>query len=201
VQLAMWPDAPPSKARSNYDNLLSRFRKVIAKWILPADVRDYLVVGKGMVALENCRIDAEEFKAWARKALDHYKKQQYWRADCCFNLAFREWEGEFFRGVYLGEEVAGYQEELLTLYREGACCWADVLLRLGLPHRAVAVLEKAFPYAPTDKKLVRQLYGLYAHVKQPSRARELFRRYEKALRRAGFTDEEIYEELDGLWAN
>ena len=50
IQLELWPENPPDKARKSFDTLLSRLRKKLSPQ-LPLTVKKYLYIQKGIVCL------------------------------------------------------------------------------------------------------------------------------------------------------
>lgn len=200
VQLALWPESSPKKARSNYDNLVSRLRKALSEAIAPLAILDYLVVAKGMISMEFCRVDVLDFKTNAAKGIGHFQRKEYWQASNSFHLAFDEWQGNFFKGAYLGDAVSRFQDEILSLYLKSALCWAESLSQLNQHGQATGLLEQVWPLDPTNNELARTLYNLYSLTNQPTKAQKVLTQYEASLREAGYEPDEIRHLLDALWS-
>jgi two-component system phosphate regulon response regulator PhoB len=84
VQLDFWPDSPPEKARSSFDSLLLRLRKTVDQALAPHSIRNYLVLQKGMLCLQNVRVDAHAFRALARRGLEYARRREHWQAENAF---------------------------------------------------------------------------------------------------------------------
>lgn len=196
----LWPESSEDKARKNFDALLIRLRKVLHEAGRGAiDSRSYLVLRKGILALEHCRVDALIFRDRASLALRHLRKKACWQADNAFRSAFELWKGEFLSGMTLADPAEILRQDLLTLFLESSCRWSQLLFSLGRYEKARAITEKALRHDPIHEELIRVLYRIYTQLSHPVKARKVLDDYARALRVEQFSENEIEDILESFW--
>ena len=196
VEVTFWPDSPSERARSSFDSLLMRLRKTVYKNLTGDTSRDFLVFQKGMLALENCQVDAYLFIRQATYALQCHKDRQP-EAEQELALAVNLWHGEFIPEVAGCDRVESFRRELRTLFLD--CCrkQARSSLRQGSCEQAVELLRRAVLTDPGNDELVGELYRLLC-TGNPLQAKLLLQDYARQLQEAGFTRNEIAESLREL---
>jgi len=193
IQLALWPESTPEKARSSFDSLLLRLRKTMDAFLRPFTVGDYLCLQRGILCLDNCRIDVVEFQLAARRGLELMKRKNAEAARNSFAEALDLWAGSFVPGVSEVERLHEFKDSLERLYVETVLAWSQMLLDEEAYEEAVQVLLQALPYDRVNDDLVRALYGSYVATNNPAKAGEVLRQYQTALWRSGFSSKEIQE--------
>jgi LuxR family maltose regulon positive regulatory protein len=193
LQSDLWPESSSAKARSNLDSLLLRLRKLLDRALAPHSSRDYLSLQKGIVCLENCRIDAVEFAKKARKGLQHYRRNEFWQAGNCFYSAHQRWNGTFLPGGPSADAVREYRDYLDRLFVESSMAWGKILEKTGQIEEAIQVITKALVSHRTNDDLVRALYNLHIENGSAVKARTVLKDYREALRQEEFAPEEIEE--------
>ncbi len=194
IQLKIWPDSPPNKARSALDSQISRLRKFLADRCHPYHLKHYLVVGKGLAKLQNCRIDALDFMNLARKGLAHSRQQQWWQANNCFSKAMSFWQQGSFGSEILGiDEAYDFSLRLKSLLTESAIAWGDHLQNTGRLNEALQVTEQAWHNNLASTELVKAIFSLHLHNNDLAQARNLLKQYAGILEREGYEGEEIEE--------
>ena len=191
VQLGLWPDSPPSRARSNFDSLMTRLRKTLEQELNGIDVRRHLHLARGIICLENVRIDAHEFRRLAGRGLQQSAAGELWQAEIAFSGAFSLWQGTFLPGDFGYEAAACYQDELEQLYLEASQQFARILANGGRYQEAVKLLRYALRYNPTHDGMTRLLYLLLLAQDHRVEARQLLDHYSRLLTREKFSAEEI----------
>jgi DNA-binding SARP family transcriptional activator len=200
IAALLWPDSPEEKARKSFDALLIRLRRTVHEASGgEIDSRRYLPLRKGILALEHCRIDAQEFREGVSKALRHLRKGESWQADGAFRSAFSLREGEFLAGMPLPEPAETFRQDLATLYLECACRWSRLLSSDGRHEEARQVAEAALRHDPIHEDLVRSFYEAHIAQGQPAKARKVLDDYAAALRAEQFAEDEIEEILEAFW--
>ena len=200
VQLHLWPDSPPEKSRAKFDTLLSRLRKTLDAGFAPHSAKNYLILQKGVVALQNCRADAPAFVRLARQGLLHLRKKELWRADNALHQALALWKGPFLSGTACADELSRERrEDLSGLYLDAAVAAGRLRAEGGRSAEAVEILNKALRTDPTQHDLVEILYGLYVAEGRPADAAKLLRRYRQALVREDYGAEDIDKIMNSLW--
>jgi len=200
VQALLWPDSPAERSRSKFDSLLLRSRKLLDEALPGCNSRHYLTLQRGMLSLEHCRIDAVEFENFGRTGIRHIKRKEFWQAEGCFRRAFRLWRGELNLGVGLDERSDLYRQNLLLLFLECVQRWSEMLHLTGQDEEAVQIVQKALSVDPIQDGLVGFLYQVYAKQGKSIQAGQVLRDYAEALKREGYSAEEIRETLVGIEA-
>jgi len=191
VQLTFWPDSSSSRARSSFDSLLSRVRRTLEQSLNRIDSRSYLVVRRGILCLENVRVDAHEFRRQVRKGLQQFAAGEIWPAEISLSSAFSLWQGRFLPGDFGSESAAQYQDELEQLHIEASLVFARILAHGGRFQEAVKLLRYAQRYETTNDALVRLLYQLYLVQDHPVQAHQVQQQYQEAMLRERFSADEI----------
>lgn len=195
IQLALWPESPPDKARSNFDSLLLRLRKTLDSMLQPHSLTRHLVLQRGILCLRNCRVDAVEFQLAARRGLEWVKKKNPHAAAESFDEALRWWNGSFLLGVSDVERLHEYKDHLDRLYVESVLAWSGLLQEEGKYESASRILAQALHHERANDDLVRALHQCYLEANNPTKAAEVVRSYAEALRRTGFQPAEISDIL------
>ena len=194
IQLKIWPDSPPNKARSALDTQVSRLRKSLGDRCRPYSLKHYLVVGKGLVKLQNCRIDALEFTNLANNGLAHSRQEHWWQANNCFSAAMALWQPGGLKSDFFGiDEAHEFSLQLKGLLSETAITWSCHLQKTGRLSKALQVIGVAWRNNQASTDLVKTLFSLHLHNNDPAQARNVLREYGDLLRRDGYEDQEIEE--------
>jgi LuxR family maltose regulon positive regulatory protein len=177
VQVSLWPDSSTSRARSSFDSLLSRVRRTMDDCLKPFDSKRYLVVKRGYLCLENCRIDAHEFKRLVRKAGQQVTAQEFWPAEITFSSAFSLWQGAYVPGNFGCDLTMNFQDELERIYLDASQTFARLLAESGRFQPAVKVMRDALRYDPANDEVVRLLYRLSLAQEHPRQASQILKSY------------------------
>ncbi|MDD5759085.1 MAG: BTAD domain-containing putative transcriptional regulator [Desulfobulbaceae bacterium] len=197
AQLALWPDSPPAKARAKFDSLLLRFRKTLAQAMHPHAANNYLQLHKGILCLQNCRVDAHDFLKESKQGLHHVRLKEYWQAGNAFQRAATLWQGTFVPEVTANDTVHVFRDQLQMRFTSLSLKWADILIRTGQKVKAISVLTNVRWYDGTNDKLVCALYTLHRQ-NSAAQAAQVIKQYEQALFREGYPPAEIKEMVADL---
>jgi DNA-binding SARP family transcriptional activator len=198
VQASLWPDSPTKKARSSFDSLLSRMRKTMDESFAPIDSRDYLVVKRGYLCLENSKIDAHEFRRLVRKAKQQVAHLEYWPAEITFSSAFSLWQGKFLPADFGVDAAVVYQDEIEQLYLDASQTFARLMAENNRYQQALQLLRDALRYDPVNDGIVRLIYQLYLAQNSPGLASQVLKQYSESLAREHFSTQEIQSILQGF---
>jgi len=195
IQVALWPDSPPHKSRAKLDTLLMRLRKVLAG-ALPCPVKNYLKMHKGILFLDNCRIDAAEFFLLAGEGLHHARTENIWQAGNAFYRALRLWDAASPAGgnFFVGEHAKFYDQHLDMLANIGLK-YGVILAESDCIDEAVKVLTTVLQTYKMDDRLITLLYTLYLRSGNMLKAKELMQQYRQTLRDQQYDQDEIDEML------
>ncbi len=198
VQAELWPDSSTTRARSSFDSLLSRVRRTLDEALTPFDSKKHLVLKRGFLGLENCRIDAHEFRRLARKAAQQVASNELWPAEITYSSAFSLWQGRFLPGNFGSDLAVGFQDELEQLFLVASQTFARLLADTGRFQQAARLLRDALRYDPANDEIVRLLYQLCMVQDNPGQASQILKQYGEALAREKFSVGEIEEILEDL---
>lgn len=182
VMDALWPDASPRAAQSNFKSALHRLRKVISPDIGPYQRSPYLHARDGLVGLDEtlCRIDFEDFEKTAQRALAAADE------DTGFRLARQALD--LYEGVFIPNElyiacINQRRDRLTILYMK-------LLKKVSMSYCA----SRDFEYAvdclsawldadPYSDEACRQLLITYQQMGRPNKALRFFRKFQNRLQR------------------
>ena len=198
VQAALWPDSSTKKARSSFDSLLSRVRRTMDEWFAPFDSKQYLVVKRGYLFLENSRVDAHEFRRLVRKAHQQVANLEYWPAEITFSSAFSLWQGTFVPADFGVDAAVVYQDEIEQIYLDASQTFARLLAENNRHQQALKLLRESLRYDPTNDGVVRLSYQLCLAQNSPGQASQLLKQYSEALSKENFSTQEIQDILQDI---
>lgn len=93
VQLILWPDISPDKAKIRFDTLMSRTRKTLSNILTPYPVHSFFGIKQGIVYLNNYWIDSLEFSGKVREGIRLCRSEKWWQAGNSFSSAIELWKG------------------------------------------------------------------------------------------------------------
>jgi DNA-binding response OmpR family regulator len=193
VQVALWPESAPQRARSSFDSLLSRVRQTLGSELPGFDSKKALIVKHGYLCLENARVDAHEFVRLVHKASQQLGVGEAWPAEITFSSAFSLWQGRYVPGDFGSEAAIIFQDELEQVYITASMTFARLLAANGRLKPAAKLLHDAQRYHPTNDELARLLYRLCLAQDNPGQAGKVLKLYREALARDNFSAAEIDE--------
>ncbi|TAL18818.1 hypothetical protein EPN96_00230 [bacterium] len=194
----LWPDSGEEQARSSFDTLLSRLRKLLKNEFGEVS-KHYLVLEKGVLSLRNCYVDCGEFSDFAAAGLDNLRKRQMVKGSDNLFRALALWGWPFAPGVKLDEELEGYRNQLLLTYSRAVVALSKALAEVERYEKVIEITGFAQQLLPTDAELVKLLYDAATATKNTLLARRVLTGYRKSLRKEGFSDKEVKEALDAFW--
>jgi DNA-binding SARP family transcriptional activator len=198
MQLFLWPDSPPKKTRAKLDTLIRRLRQVLDTHLdfpAPASAACYLKMQKGIIFLDNCIIDGEEFARLAREGLHHMQRENFWQAGNAFYRALQLWDSTAAHSdLFLGESGA-YYDRLCGLLAKIGQRYTVILAESNSVEEAIEVVAKVLCITPMEDRLITLLYSLYLRAGKMLKAKELLQHYRQSLRDQEYSQDEIDELL------
>jgi DNA-binding SARP family transcriptional activator len=194
IQVELWPDSPPDKAKAKFDTLLARLRKVFNA-VLDHPVKHYLVLSKGILSLQNCLIDSVEFERLAKQGLKHAHAERFWQAGNVFYRALSQWSGPLESDSFMSTATMEYYTQMITLLTKMTNIWTVTLAESDNPAEAIGILNKALRYDKMDDRMITLLYTLYLKSGNPLKAKNTLQTYRQSLRDLGYDQEQIDELL------
>ena len=191
VQASLWPELPASRSRATFDSLMTRLRRLLEQGLEPIDVRRHLVLRRGILALENIRIDAREFLRLTEQAGALLKRGELWPAELAFASAFSLWQGPFLPASFGSDAAGQLQDRLEQQYLDASQQFARLLAQTGRLAEGIKQLRAAQRYNQIDDGITRLLHLMLLAQDQPAQARQLLDRHAELLARHGFGQREI----------
>ena len=198
MQLLLWPDSPPKKTRAKLDTLIRRLRQVLDTHLhfpAPASAACYLKMQKGIIFLDNCIIDGEDFARLAGEGLHHMQQENFWQAGNAFYQALQLWDSTAAHSdLFLGES-GSYYDRLCGLLAKIGQRYTVILAESNSVEEAIEVVTKVLCITPMEDRLITLLYSLYLRAGKMLKAKELLQHYRQSLRDQEYSQDEIDELL------
>lgn len=189
----LWPESSASKARASFDTNLSRLRKILDSALGSGTNRDYMVMEKGVLTLQNTFIDCCDFAERVKEGEKHARRHEYWQAELAFRQADRLWQGEFLAGQDLPDDLLAERRKLTELRLDMVEAWSAVLMQDDSGAELEPLLLEGIQLDPTREQLIRRLYRYYLQKKNAVQARKILERYRQALLADDYPDDDASE--------
>ena len=199
VELVLWPDAEPEKARANFEMLLMRLRKTINKFLISPLAKEYLQLKRGVLRLCHCRADLQLFNKYAEKGISCFGSRKFWQAENYFYLATALWQGGYFPEASGNSLIWSCRDSSLQSYLKLVRDWAAVLMERQEFGQAMELIDQALLFDGLNIELVSLSY-LLRQKSTPGQTRKVVDRYRQALVADDFSEDEIAEMVAGLLA-
>lgn len=197
LQTTLWVDTPLEKSRPRLDTLLRRMRKTITDSISPHNIDNYIITRKGVIMLNNCTVDLQDFNSNARKGLELIYKGRPWLSRVYLSRAFQMFKGKITPNTAGFYDLNDYRNSSYQTYLRISLSLASLYRKEGMHEDAEHTLKIALSIAPWDEDLTRELYQLYTQKGQPIKANKVINDFKYQLKADGYTKEEIE---NALWA-
>lgn len=197
VQLLLWPDSSPEKSRKKLDTLLGRLRSTFSEH-LPVHSKNYLVLNKGILSLENTVSDLEEFLDNCKAGFKHADRDEFWQAGNRFYDALQLWGGSLPSDTFHNDSIYVFEDSLLATYEKMSLRWSQILTDAERQKEAIPILTKLLHTNPLMEEAVILLCRVYDATYQPLKIREILDNYRKALLKAEYEKDEIEEMITAV---
>lgn len=194
IYFSLWPDGHPDKIRKSFDALLDRLRKLLNPHI--TDLKNYIVVEKGILSLQNCRLDTTQMFEHVKIGCSSAKNGNWWQASNEFTLALSYWHGVMPTEHFQSEEIAELEDEVILSLQKIGNYLGNYLFKNKIYDGAVSLYEKLWPYNELNEKWVKQLYQSYAALNNRQKCWETIDRYQAILRNYEYANEEVEKYCD-----
>ncbi|BCS97547.1 hypothetical protein DSLASN_31790 [Desulfoluna limicola] len=200
-----WPESNEEKALKALNVMFFRLRKKISPPPeAPAfEFQDYLQHKNKQLFLTHCRIDAHEFQASVTRGLTQFKQRQPWQASNSFRYALSLWKGSFLKSIDAHDVAGEYNDRyFLNTLGKAATCWSTIIKENGDCIREdLDLIERTVHRGAGTPEMMKNLLDIHAASGDTRKIQHLTHVYQDALLRAGYTREEMEEEIEGLWAH
>jgi DNA-binding SARP family transcriptional activator len=190
LQISLWPEKSPEKARRAMDTQLSRLKKFLSQ---KCSVHNYLTNSKGIIKLRHCKVDIHEFIDFTEQGFTHIDKLEWWQAENCFYNATQIWNTSgVFNSELLGCEQAYTQKlQLTNLYIKMILIWSKHLHEIRKRTEALELLETGMTYYPDHIDLVTALFSLHLQNNNAQDAQNVLDQFTHFLHLKKYSDQEI----------
>ncbi|MFN2353832.1 MAG: BTAD domain-containing putative transcriptional regulator [Desulfopila sp.] len=190
IQLTLWPDSPPEKSRKKLDTLLGRLRNPLSV-NLPVPAKNYIVLNKGIVSLENVTCDVDDFLRNCEEGFRHARREEFWQAGNRFHEALSYWKSSLPTDTFRNDTIFAFEDSLVATFEKTAIQWASILAKAHRQEEAIPVLQKLLKTDPLSEEATVMLCRLYAATYQPLLIRKTLQNYRQALQNIDYEDDEI----------
>lgn len=197
VQLMLWPDSSPQKSRKKLDTLLGRLRGTFTEH-LNVPNKDYIILNKGILSLENTTTDIDEFFLNCENGFQHAARDENWQACNRFYHAISLWKTSLPSDTFRNDTIFAYEDVLLATFERACLQWASILTEAGRHHEAIPILEKLLTTNALSETAVVNLCQLYESTYQSLKVRDALEKYRNALKVAEYEEDEIDSMLDDI---
>jgi two-component SAPR family response regulator len=170
---------------------MTRLRRLLEQELAPIDVRQHLLLRRGLLSMEHIRVDAREFLRLTSQGESLLKRGELWPAELAFASAFGLWQGTFLPGNFGSDAAAQLQDRLEQHYIEASQLFARLLAETGRLPEGIKQLRAAQRYNQIDDGITRLLHQMLLAQDHPAQARQLLDRHAELLTRHGFGQREI----------
>jgi len=200
-----WPESNEEKALKALSVMFFRLRKKVSP---PPEYpmfefQDYLQHKNKQLFLTHCTIDAHEFQASVAKGLTQFKHHQPWQASNSFRYALSLWKGSFLKSIDCNDVAGEYNDRFFVNFlSKAATAWSAIINEHGDGIREdLELIEGAVHRGAGTPEMMKNLFDIHAASGDTRKIQHLTHVYQDALARAGYTEEEVDEEIEGLWAH
>lgn len=190
MQVYLWSESSRENARRSLDNLLSRFRKLLADTFTGIDPKNYISLQNGMLKIHNIKSDSERFNMLIRTASESYSRGEY--ISTAINVAEAEtlFRGRFFEGV---TDVAPVENKR----RETDVSFMNMLKLMNSLHYFMpeifspeTLLDRFFSVFIHETDMVAMTYSFYAMNGKIQKCRNVLDKFSE------FLDKEDYSKAE-----
>ncbi len=199
VQLKLWPDSSPEKSRKKLDTLLGRLRATFSEH-LNVPIKDYIVLNKGILSLENATTDLEEFFNNCEAGSFHAARGENWKAGNYFHYALGLWKSTLPSDTFRNDAIYSFEDILLATFEKICLQWSKILAEAGRHQEAIPIVEKLLNTNSLSESGVILLCKLYEKNYQPLKIRDTLEKYRTALLAADYEVEEIEPMMEDITA-
>lgn len=195
IQSYIWPNSNKDHARKSFDNLMSRFRKIITDSFYGVNPKEYITISNGIVRLQNVKCSADTFIAECDNADAALKNKDYIRAIECITKIKDTFTDRYFPFISGVESINAKRE---TTDR--------AVIKMM---RIISDINRMFPdFIPLEKyvakwmdiflhetDMVKIAYRFYSEKNDKVKCQRILSKYRDFLASEEFTEEEIEELL------
>lgn len=191
VQSSIWPDSGREQARKSFDNLISRFRKMLSDYFNGIDPKDYLVINNGVLRFKNIKCDADEFLSNVKSAKDSYASGGYTKAVEKLINASKLFNNRYFVSVSNPVNVMQKKREVDAAFISMLKTMHRVSFFLPDVFRPEIFFDTWLDTFMSETEMVAAAFSYYSQKGMQQKCREVIRDFTAFLRQDGYTEEEI----------
>jgi len=193
LQTYIWPSSSRDHARKSFDNLMSRFRKLIKDNFSGVNPKDYISINNGIVKLENTLCNADTFLHLCTDAWSSYEKGEYTTMLKNLIEAKDIYQDKYFVFINDIEKIDAKREYLDDAF-------IDMLQLVNITRSFMPEIINLDDYFSKwlgifihSFKMVQTAYSYYLNTGKITKCSYLISKYKKFLVSEGYSENEIEE--------
>ncbi|WP_303851602.1 AAA family ATPase [Seleniivibrio woodruffii] len=193
MQVFLWSESSRENARRSLDNLLSRFRKLLADTFSGIDPKNYITLQNGMLKIHNIKCDSERFNLLIKTASESYSRGEYISAAISIAEAETLFKGRFFDGI---TDVLPVESKR----RETDVSFMNMLKLMNSLHYFMpeifspeTLFDRFFSVFIHETDMVAMTYSFYAQNGKIQKCRNVLDKFSEFLDREGYSKAEKTE--------
>jgi tetratricopeptide (TPR) repeat protein len=193
IQSYIWPSSGKEHARKSFDNLMSRFRKLISTNFDGITPKDYITINNGIVRLSNVRCNADDFINKISEAGVAFENREFTKSLCSLLSIKDTYSERYFAFINDIEKIDAKRQ-----YTDSA-----MIDMMTLIYRMNSYIPDIIPLEPyLDKwqdifihetEMVRLAYLYYKDKNDKVKCFSIIKNFKIYLTNEGFSNDEISE--------
>lgn len=193
IQSYIWPSSNKEHARKSFDNLMSRFRKLLSDSFPGINPKDYLTINNGIVKLTNVKCNADEFLSMCSEAWANYERGEYADSLCNIFEAKDMYSDKYFPFITGVDNVDARRQYTDQAFID----LLNLIYRINSYMPDMIPLERYFAkwldICIHENDMVRVAYSYYKNRGNTVKCFGILKSYREHLISDGFSSEEINE--------
>ncbi|MBW6510864.1 MAG: response regulator [Desulfuromonadaceae bacterium] len=199
VAAALWPDSPAPKARSSFDSLILRTRRVVEAVLPKGRVDDLIVVKHSILMLPDCQSDLSQFTQLCKTAAVHLKQRHLNAAEGSLLAAIELAKEPFLPVLPDFAPVVAQRREVQTLLNNCCLQLSAIYSARRDVSAAIKVVEEVILREPLNDVALRRLVRLYQDSNAALPLRSALDSYRDALLAGGHPQGDVERLVAALY--
>jgi DNA-binding response OmpR family regulator len=195
LEAELWPESPAKQARSSFDATLGRLRRLFNSETGSAAGMELFSLKNGVVAIENCSVDLQRFKALDEEGSARRRSGRQDEAIGPFVKAVSLWQGEFLAGISNHHNVLAVRQYNTQRVFELAHWLANIFAERQRYEEQLEALRIALRAIPTSEKTAGNLYTLLLTLERVEQGKALLKDFARELTRDGLNRQQVTSTL------
>ncbi|ADD68797.1 ATP-dependent transcriptional regulator protein-like protein [Denitrovibrio acetiphilus DSM 12809] len=193
IQSYIWPSSGKEHARKSFDNLMSRFRKLLSNNFPGINPKDYITINNGIVRMSHVKCNADDFINKVGEARISFENKEFTKCLLCLLTIKDTYSERYFSFINDIEKVDAKRQ-----YTDAA-----MIDMMTLIYKMNSYLPDIIPLEPYldqwhdifihETEMVRLAYLYYKDKNDKVKCFTIIKNFEIFLREEGFSEDEVNE--------